>query len=113
MPDTNATAMIRITDDSFENKVKRAGKPVLLDFWAPWCGPCHAIAPTLEEIAGDYAGRLVVAKLNIDESPRTPSQLGIRAVPTLMLFKDGEVKATAMGVQPKSKITAMLDEHLG
>ena len=113
MRDTTTSTMVHVTDESFDSKVKRAGKPVLLDFWAPWCGPCHAIAPTLEEIADDYAGRLVVAKLNIDESPRTPSQLGIRAVPTLMLFKDGEVKATAMGVQPKSKIAAMLDEHLG
>jgi thioredoxin 1 len=94
----------KISDSSFETDVLQAEGPVLVDFWAEWCGPCKMIAPALEEIAGSMAGRLKVAKLNIDENPKTPSQYGVRGIPTLMLFKDGKVAATKIGALPKSAL---------
>ena len=86
-----------ITDHSFEHDVLKSEKPVLIDYWAEWCGPCKMIAPVLEEIAKEYSGRLTVAKLNIDENPVTPPRYGIRGIPTLMLFKNGSVEATNVG----------------
>lgn len=104
--------IVHVTDDSFDNDVIKSDVPVLVDYWAEWCGPCRAIAPILEEVVGDYAGKLIVAKLNIDENPQTPPKFGIRGIPTLMLFKDGDVEATKVGALSKSQLTAFLDSNL-
>jgi len=104
--------VVHLTDDSFESEVIQASEPVLVDYWADWCGPCKMIAPVLDEIAGEYAGKLKVAKLNIDENPNTPPKYGIRGIPTLMLFKGGEVEATKVGAVSKSQLTAFIDSNL-
>jgi len=104
--------IIHLTDDSFEADVLKASQPVLVDYWAEWCGPCKMIAPVLDEIAGEYSGKLTVAKLNIDDNPNTPPRYGIRGIPTLMLFKDGEVEATKVGAVSKSQLTAFIDSNL-
>lgn len=101
-----------VTDDSFEQEVLNAGEPVLVDYWAEWCGPCKTIAPALEEIASEYAGKMKVVKLNIDDNPGTPPQFGIRGIPTLMLFKGGEVEATKVGALSKSQLTAFVDSSI-
>ncbi|MBI3710749.1 MAG: thioredoxin TrxA [Proteobacteria bacterium] len=93
-----------VTDDTFESNVLKANGPVLVDFWAEWCGPCKAIAPVLEDLARDLAGKVTIAKINIDENPTTPSKYGVRGIPTLMLFKDGQVAATKIGTLPKTKL---------
>ncbi len=112
MTQTTKIAPRHVTDETFEPEVLGSANPVLVDFWAPWCGPCHAVAPILEEIAGQYVGRLGVAKLNIDENPRTPTQYGVRAIPTLVLFEDGEVKDVTVGVQSKSQLANFIEQHL-
>ncbi len=104
--------IIYVGDADFEDKVLKSDVPVLVDFWAEWCGPCKMIAPVLEEIAEEYAGRVQVAKLNIDENPATPPRYGIRGIPTLMLFKDGNVEATKVGAVSKSQLAAFLDSNL-
>ncbi len=104
--------IVHVTDDSFENEVLKSDEPVLVDYWADWCGPCKMIAPVLDEIANEYAGQIKVAKLNIDENPNTPPRYGIRGIPTLMLFKDGEVEATKVGAVSKSQLTAFIDSNL-
>ncbi|MBI2778933.1 MAG: thioredoxin TrxA [Gammaproteobacteria bacterium] len=104
--------IIYVTDATFDNEALKSDTPVLVDFWAEWCGPCKMIAPILDEIAGEYAGRIKVAKLNIDENPATPSQYGIRGIPTLMLFKNGNVEATKVGAVSKSQLTAFIDSNL-
>lgn len=104
--------IVHLSDDSFETEVMQSSVPVLVDYWAEWCGPCKMIAPVLEEIAGEYAGRVKVAKLNIDENPNIPPRYGIRGIPTLMLFKDGEVEATKVGAVSKSQLTAFIDSNL-
>ena len=104
--------IVHITDESFEEDVLKAEDPVLVDYWAEWCGPCKAIAPVLGEIAEEYAGRLKIAKLNIDENPSTPPKYGIRGIPTLMLFKDGNVEATKVGALSKSQLAAFLDSNI-
>jgi len=100
------------SDASFETDVLGSDKPVIVDFWAEWCGPCKQIAPALEEIAAEYGEKLTVAKLNIDENPGTPSRYGIRGIPTLMLFKNGEVAATKVGALPKGKIVEWIEESI-
>jgi thioredoxin 1 len=101
-----------INDDSFDVDVLNSETPVLVDFWAEWCGPCKQIAPALEEISGELGDKLTIAKLNIDENPSSPSKYGVRGIPTLILFKGGEVVATKVGALPKSKISEWLDEVL-
>jgi len=105
-------SIVSLSDDSFEEEVIKCSKPVLVDYWAEWCGPCKSIAPILEEIAEEYADKLVVAKLNIDDNGDTPPKYGIRGIPTLMLFKDGEVEATKVGALNKSQLTAFLDQNI-
>ncbi len=112
MTQTTKISPRHVTDETFEPEVLGSANPVLVDIWAPWCGPCHAVAPILEEIAGQYVGRLGVAKLNIDENPRTPAQYGVRAIPTLVLFEDGEVKDVTVGVQSKSQLANFIEQHL-
>ncbi|MFQ5544491.1 MAG: thioredoxin TrxA [Acidiferrobacterales bacterium] len=104
--------IVHITDHSFEDEVLRSDDPVLVDYWAEWCGPCKIIAPVLEEIATEYEGKLKVAKLNIDENPDTPPKYGIRGIPTLMLFKNGNVEATKVGSVSKSQLSAFIDGNL-
>jgi thioredoxin len=101
-----------VTDASFEAEVLKAGTPVLVDYWAEWCGPCKMIAPILDEVARDYAGRVTVAKLDVDANPSTPAKYGIRGIPTLILFKGGEVAAQKVGALSKSQLTAFLDSQL-
>jgi len=101
-----------VTDASFKSDVLDSAVPVLVDYWAEWCGPCKMIAPILEEIAKEYHGRLKVAKLNIDENPKTPGEFGIRGIPTLILFKGGNVEATKVGALSKSQLTAFIDSNL-
>jgi len=104
--------IVFVTDDSFDPEVLQADGPVLVDYWADWCGPCKMIAPILDEIASEYDGKLKVAKLNIDENPVTPPKFGIRGIPTLMIFKDGNVEATKVGAVSKSQLTAFIDSNL-
>ncbi len=104
--------IVYVTDDSFEEDVLKSEIPVLVDYWAEWCGPCKMIAPILEEIVSEYAGKLKVAKLNIDENSATPPKFGIRGIPTLMIFKDGDVEATKVGALSKSQLTAFIDSSL-
>lgn len=105
-------SIIHLSDDSFEEEVIKSSIPVLVDYWAEWCGPCKMIAPVLDEIANDYDGKIKIAKLNIDDNPGTPPKYGIRGIPTLMLFKDGEVEATKVGAVSKSQLTAFIDSNL-
>jgi thioredoxin 1 len=103
---------VHTTDADFAQDVLKSDKPVLLDFWADWCGPCKAIAPILDEIAGEYQDRLKIAKLNIDENPQTPHKYGIRGIPTLILFKNGALEAQKVGLVSKSQLSAFLDSNL-
>ena len=103
--------IVYVTDDTFEQEVLNSDVPVLVDYWAEWCGPCKMIAPILEEIVDDYTGKVKIAKLNIDENPNTPPKFGIRGIPTLMLFKGGEVEATKVGALSKSQLTAFIDSN--
>jgi len=101
-----------ISDSSFEADVLQAGKPVLVDYWAEWCGPCKMIAPILDEVSSTYEGKLQVAKMNVDENRDIPAKFGIRGIPTLMLFKDGQLAATKVGAMSKAQLTAFIDQQL-
>ncbi|MCX7816242.1 MAG: thioredoxin [Syntrophales bacterium] len=101
-----------VTDQSFDREILKADKPALVDFWAPWCGPCRMLAPTIEQIAQEYGDRIIVSKLNVDENPVTTSKYGIRSIPTLILFKDGAPVDGVIGVVPKDKIEAMIKKVL-
>ena len=101
---------VKVTDESFEKDVLQASKPVLVDFWAEWCGPCKQIAPALEQIADELGAQVTVAKLNIEESPTTPSRYGVRGIPTMMLFKGGQMASMKVGAMPKQKILEWLAE---
>lgn len=103
---------VAVTDETFETDVLKASGPVLVDFWAEWCGPCKMIAPALEEIGAEFAGRVTVAKVNIDENPSTPNTYGVRGIPTLILFKDGKPAATKVGAAPKSALKAWIETSL-
>jgi thioredoxin 1 len=104
--------IIHTSDDAFEQEVLQSQLPVLVDYWAEWCGPCKMIAPILDEVAKEYEGRIRVAKLNIDENQNTPPKYGIRGIPTLMLFKNGNVEATKVGALSKSQLTAFIDSNI-
>ena len=102
-----------ITDGNFEESVLKSSVPVLVDFWAEWCGPCRMIAPTIEALATDYSGKVTIGKLNVDNNQESASQYGVRSIPTLLLFKDGEVVETIVGLQDKPQLQAILDKHVG
>ncbi len=104
--------IVHVTDDNFDAEVLQSDIPVLVDYWADWCGPCKMIAPILDEIAADYQGKLKITKLNIDENPNTPPKFGIRGIPTLMIFKGGNVEATKVGALSKSQLTAFIDSNV-
>ena len=101
-----------VSDASFEANVLKTGTPVLVDYWAEWCGPCKMIAPILDEVAGTYQGKLQIAKMNVDENREIPAKFGIRGIPTLMLFKDGQLAATKVGAMSKAQLTAFIDQQL-
>ncbi len=105
-------AVLHVNDSEFNETVLKASGPVLVDYWAEWCGPCKMIAPVLDEIAKDYAGKLIVAKINIDDNPETPQHYGVRGIPTLMLFKNGEVEATKVGALTKSQLATFIDSNI-
>jgi len=104
--------IIDVTDESFDADVLKASSAVLVDFWAPWCGPCKQIAPILDEVAEAMQGKVIVAKINIDDNPNTPGKYGVRGIPTLMLFNDGNVQGTKVGAVSKAKLTGFIEEHL-
>jgi thioredoxin 1 len=116
MPETKGLEMTEhtkpVSDDSFATDVLKASGPVLVDFWAEWCGPCKAIAPALEAIAEELAGKLTIAKVNIDENPQTPTTYGVRGIPTLILFKDGKAVATKVGAAPRGELKRWVDSAL-
>ena len=103
---------VKVTDQTFATEVLQAEGPVLVDLWAEWCGPCRAIAPILEELESDFGGRLKIAKVNVDENPETAGSLQVRSIPTLLLFVDGEIVDSAVGVQPKAQLAKFVEPHL-
>ena len=108
-----ASALIKaITDDTFDSEVLKSAQPVLVDYWAEWCGPCKAIAPILDDVASSYEGKLQIAKMNVDENRVIPAKFGIRGIPTLMLFKNGQLAATKVGALTKAQLTAFIDQQL-
>ncbi|MBK6351761.1 MAG: thioredoxin TrxA [Steroidobacteraceae bacterium] len=104
--------IVHVSDSSFEQDVLKSNVPVLLDFWAEWCGPCKMIAPILDQIAAEYAGKVLVAKMNVDENPRTPMKFSVRGIPTLILFKNGQLQGQKIGAVRKADVAAFLDSNL-
>jgi len=104
--------LFHVTDEKFNDEVLQSDLPVLVDFWAPWCGPCRSIAPAVEELAREYSGRIKVGKMNVDENPQTPSSFGIRGIPTLILFKGGKAVNQVVGAVPKNKLKALIEDSL-
>lgn len=104
--------IVHVSDSSFEHDVLQSNVPVLLDFWAEWCGPCKMIAPILDQIAAEYAGKVVVAKMNVDENPKTPMKFNVRGIPTLILFKNGQLQGQKIGAVRKADVAAFLDSNL-
>ena len=105
-------ATVNVTDENFENEVLKSSKPILVDFWAEWCGPCKQIGPTLEEISEEMSSQVIIAKHNIDNEPNTPTKYGIRGIPTMLLFSGGELKATKVGATTKSNILSWIKENI-
>ena len=112
MSTANETLTLQVTENTFEQDVIYNSDPVLVDFWADWCGPCHMIAPVIEELSDEYQDRLRVAKVNVDENPAIQERFGIRSIPTLMLFKDGELKEKVVGVQSKSQLNSLINRYM-
>ena len=112
MENQTQTSSVVVTDGSFKEDVLQSDLPVLVDFWAEWCGPCRAVGPTLEALAVKYQGKVKVAKLNVDENPEAARHFGVRSIPTLILFKDGDISQTTVGAQPKAQLIQMLDQNL-
>lgn len=104
--------IVHVSDSSFEQDVLKSNIPVLLDFWAEWCGPCKMIAPMLDQIAAEYAGKVLVAKMNVDENPKTPMKFSVRGIPTLILFKNGQLQGQKIGAVRKADVAAFLDSNL-
>ncbi len=105
-------SLIHLNDSNFEEQIKKSDKPVLIDFWAPWCGPCKAIGPIVEQLADDYKDRAVIAKINVDENQKAASTYGVRSIPTLILFKDGKVFDTIIGLVPKERLVEFVNKAL-
>ena len=105
-------ATIAVTDDTFDSEVRNSDVPVVVDFWAEWCGPCKSIGPALEELAEEYGGTVKIAKVNVDENPNSPAQLGVRGIPALFLFKDGEIVSNKTGAAPKAALKGWIDESI-
>ena len=105
-------ATVNVTDENFDNEVLKSSKPIVVDFWAEWCGPCKQIGPSLEEISNEMSDQITIAKHNIDDHPNQPSKYGVRGIPTMLLFKDGELKATKVGVTTKSNIISWIKENI-
>lgn len=106
------SSIVTVSDNSFEADVLQSDTAVLVDFWAPWCGPCKMIAPLLEEISTEYGDKVKIAKINVDDNPETPAKFAVRGIPTLMVFKNGKMEATKVGALSKSQLTAFIDAHL-
>ena len=108
-----STAILEVTDANFDEEVLKSDQPVLIDFWAVWCGPCKALSPIVDEVAQSYSGKVKVAKMNVDQNPGTPGRYGIRGIPTLLIFKGGQVKEQIVGYVPKETIEKAIDKHMG